>query len=260
MSRAVKTPEPDYEAIGVKVDGEYRQLNANLLQIENEYYSPVRPKRVANSGEHPTAALRRGGIEYVEIRSLDTSLMDPCGISQNTMRFVEAFLIYCLLEESPPFDTAALAEAADNQKRTARSGRDPQLELARNGEMVALGAWAGEVLERTAVVAATLDRHDGNDSYTAAVAEMQARVDDVENTPSARIVRELESSGRSFFEFALGVSQHHKDYFAAIAGLEADVRDRFEAEAAASLQRQADIEAADRIGLDEYLEQYFAVD
>ena len=101
LSRAIATPEPDYEKIGVKVDGRYRQLNANLLQIENEYYSSVRPKRVAMSGERPTAALRRGGIEYVEVRSLDINVFDPCGINQNTMRFMEAMLIYCMLADSP---------------------------------------------------------------------------------------------------------------------------------------------------------------
>jgi len=74
LGNTIKTPEPSYEKIGVKVDGEYRQLNTNLLQIENEYYSSVRPKRVALSGERPTAALERGGIEYVEIRSLDINL------------------------------------------------------------------------------------------------------------------------------------------------------------------------------------------
>ena len=104
LSAAIRTPEPSYERIGVKIDGEWRQLNANLLQIENEYYSPIRPKRVAHSGERPTAALRRGGIEYVEIRSLDINVADPAGINQNTLRFMEAFLIFCLIEDSPPFD------------------------------------------------------------------------------------------------------------------------------------------------------------
>jgi glutamate--cysteine ligase len=94
LSCAICTPEAAYEKIGVIIDGEYRQLNANQLQIENEYYSPIRPKRVANSGERPTTALRRGGVEYVEIRSIDLNVFDPVGINQNAMRFTEVFLIY----------------------------------------------------------------------------------------------------------------------------------------------------------------------
>ena len=108
LSTATRTPNPDYELIGVKVNGRYEQLNANILQIENEYYSTVRPKRVAHSGERPTTALQRGGVEYVEIRSLDINLFDPCGINQNTMRFIEAFLIYCLLDDSRSLDEQQL--------------------------------------------------------------------------------------------------------------------------------------------------------
>ena len=78
--------------MGVKRDGErWLQLNANLLQIENEYYSYIRPKRVARSGESPSAALRRGGVEYVEMRALDVSAFDPVGVNQNKLRFLEAF-------------------------------------------------------------------------------------------------------------------------------------------------------------------------
>jgi glutamate--cysteine ligase len=102
LSRATGTPYPPYEQIGVKVDGEYRQLNANILQIENEYYSFIRPKRVARSGERPTHALRRAGVEYVEVRALDVSAFDPVGVNQNKLRFLEAFLALCLLRGSEP--------------------------------------------------------------------------------------------------------------------------------------------------------------
>ncbi len=100
LQRAISTPHPPYEALGVKVDGEYRQLNANILQIENEYYSFIRPKRVARSGERPTKALLRAGVEYVEVRALDVSAFDPVGVNQNKLRFLEAFLALCLLKDS----------------------------------------------------------------------------------------------------------------------------------------------------------------
>src|SRR5215475_746700 len=102
LQRAISTPHPPYEALGGKVDGEWRQLNANILQIENEYYSFIRPKRVARSGERPTKALRRAGVEYVEVRALDVSAFDPVGVNQNKLRFLEAFLALCLMKESPP--------------------------------------------------------------------------------------------------------------------------------------------------------------
>ena len=258
LKAAICTPEPEYEAIGVKVDGEYRQLNANLLQIENEFYSPVRPKRVAKSGEQPTAALRRDGIEYVEIRSLDINPFDPSGINQNTMRFVEAFLIYCLLEDSPKLDDAALDEIVRNHTQTARHGRDTDFRLLRGGKAVTLRAWATEIISNVVAVAEVIDRHETNQSYADSVRLMQKLVDDPDETPSARVLADLEETQTSFFEFALGLAKTYSDYFASITPLEEARRAVFEKEATESLARQQAVEAADNVGLDEYLQRYFS--
>lgn len=258
LSAAICTPEPAYEKIGVKVDGKYRQLNANLLQIENEYYSPVRPKRIARSGEQPTAALRREGIEYVEIRSLDTNMFDPAGINQNTMRFIEAFLIYCLLEDSPKLDDAAMEEISLNHTGTAKRGRDPDFRLLHDGDRVRLQDWANEILANVFAVAEMIDRRENDDSYAAAVRYSQQVIDDPDATLSARIVTELKDTGSSFFEFALGMARCHRDYFASIAPLREVQEKLLTDEAATSVLRQREIEAADAMTLDEYLQRYFA--
>ena len=102
LDRAIRTPSPEWQQLDT---GDERvQLNANQLQIENEFYSTIRPKRVARTGERPTMALRRGGIEYVELRALDVSPFDPIGINQRQARFLEVFLLNCLLSDSPPID------------------------------------------------------------------------------------------------------------------------------------------------------------
>ena len=102
MREALTRPYPPYEAIGVKVDGEYRQLNAALLQIENEFYGAIRPKRRIQPRERPLTALRRRGVEYVEVRCLDLNPFLPVGIDAAEMRFLDVFLLYCLLAPSPP--------------------------------------------------------------------------------------------------------------------------------------------------------------
>ena len=257
LGRAIATREPSYQDIGVKVDGRYRQLNANLLQIENEFYSPVRPKRVADSGERPTAALQRGGIEYVEIRSLDINLFDPCGVNQNTMRFMEALLLYCLLLDSPKFDSDELAEVRGNQAATAKNGRDPDFRLSRNGGSVSISEWANGILADVLLIAAEIDHHDDNASYSEAVGLMQTLVDDPNETPSARIIAELGAADTSFFRFALQMAESHRDYFASIAQPNKASIDLLRKEAEDSLQRQSDIEASDTISLDEYLSDYF---
>ena len=260
LRSAITTPEPEYETFGVKVDEDYRQLSANLLQIENEYYSPIRPKRVARSGEKPTTALRRGGIEYVEIRSLDINVSDPAGVNQNTMRFVEAFLIYCLLEDSPTLDDAALEECKRNQSETAKRGRDPEFRLLREGSEVRLADWSSEILDKVSAIAALIDRDEGSDSYGQAIRMMQELVAEPEATPSARLLEELRSAQCSFFDYALSAAQGHCDYFASIAPLSDARQQEFEQEVERSIGQQQQIESDDEISLDEYLANYFASD
>ncbi len=141
LSRAISTPSPTYEALGVKVGGEYRQLNANILQIENEYYSFIRPKRVAASGERPTRALLRAGVEYVEVRALDVSAFDPVGVNQSKLRFLEAFLALCVLKDSPPISESEQTLLDENHVTVARRGREPGLTLWRDGRGVPMAAW-----------------------------------------------------------------------------------------------------------------------
>jgi len=260
LSAAINTPEAAYGKIGVKVDGEYRQLSANQLQIENEYYSSVRPKRVANSGERPTAALRRGGIEYVEIRSLDINVYDPVGTNQNAMRFVEAFLIYCLLADSPLLDDAGLESAGQNQKDTAKMGRDPGLELARNGSRIGLRDWAQEIIAGVRQVAELIDRAAGRDEYVPAIDAQAELIQNPDATPSARILRDLEEAGVSFYEFAFETAKGHKQYFQELEQLPPERLELLEQEAAESIVRQQEIEAADSISFDEYLANYYSSD
>ena len=258
LTALITTPEPAFRDIGVKVDGEYRQLNANRLQIENEYYSPIRPKRTAYTGERPTEALLRGGVEYVEIRSLDLSLFDPAGINQNTMRVMEALLLYCLLEESPLLDEAGWSEARTNQGLTARRGRDPALELQRDGRGIPLAAWAGEILAGVRAVAELIDLAAGNDDYVQAVDHQRRKFADPANTPSARVLAALSESSGGFFELGLEAARRHREYFLSLAPAHPERQAELEAEARDSVRRQREIEASDRLTFDEYLQSYFS--
>ncbi len=255
---AIRTPEPAFEKIGVKVDGEYRQLSANQLQIENEYYSPARPKRNAFSGERPTEALLRGGVEYVEIRSFDINPFDPVGISHDAMRFMEALLLYCLLEESPPLAEADWDEIAENHARTARRGRDPSLRLLRHGREQRLPEWGREIVDGAEAVAELIDAAAGNRDYSQAVAAQRAKLADSGATPSARLLKELEDSGSGFFEFAMRASRGHRDWFHALPPGNPERRLELEEEARNSVKRQRELEASDHMSFDEYLENYFA--
>jgi glutamate--cysteine ligase len=258
LSRAISTPHPPYEKLGVKVDGEYRQINANILQIENEYYSFIRPKRVARSGERPTKALRRAGVEYVEVRALDVSAFDPVGVNQNKMRFLEVFLALCLMKDSPPIGVDEQDVLDANHVTVARRGREPGLMLKREGRPVAMHAWARELIDSMQGIAEVFDRGDPSRPFTAALAVQAAKVQDVSLTPSARMLAELETTGESFFDLGLRMSRLHKEYFLALYPPNVERQAEFRAAADESLKAQASIEAADRISFEQYLAEYAA--
>src|SRR6185312_6094908 len=177
LTHAIMTPHPPYEALGVKVDGEYQQLNANILQIENEYYSFIRPKRVARSGERPTKALQRAGVEYVEVRALDVSAFDPVGVNQNKLRFLEAFLALCVLKDSPLISSSEEGPLDENHVVVARRGREPGLTLNRDGRSVSMRDWARELIDSMTGICEVLDHGDPLRPYTTALAVQSAKLD-----------------------------------------------------------------------------------
>lgn len=258
LSAAVSTPHPEYQKLGVKVDGEYRQLNANLLQIENEYYSYIRPKRVIRPGEHPTQALQRGGVEYVEFRALDVSAFDPVGVNQNKLRFIEAFAALCLLKRSDPIDASEDAALDANHAVVARRGREPALQLNRNGHAVQLRHWALELIDSMRGICELLDEGDAQRPYVAALELQESKIHDATRTPAARTLEELRSTGESFAQMALRMSTMHRNYFRDLHTPNAHRLAEFAAQATASLQKQTDIERSDTMTFDQYLANYFA--
>ena len=256
LSAAISTPYPPFEEIGVKVDGVYRQLNANILQIENEYYSYIRPKRVAHSGERPTKALHRGGVEYVEVRALDVSAFDPVGVNQNKLRFLEAFLALCLLRESDPISRDEQAALDGNHLLVARRGREPNLMLNRDGHSFPMADWAGELLDAMQGLCEMLDQGEATRPYSTALEQQRAKLIDVQRTPSARLLAEMSATGETFFQLAQRMSKLHKDYFLGLYPPNERRLTEFGSAAEESLAAQRRIEANDTMPFDAYLANY----
>lgn len=258
LTQAITTPWPPYERIGVKVDGEYRQLNANILQIENEYYASMRPKQPPLGNEKPVLALARRGVRYVELRSVDINPLEPLGVTTSQLRFLEAFLLFCLLAESPPLDAEERQMIDDNQMAVALTGRDPALVLQRRSDpSLLLRRWAEDLLGRLQSICELLDCGEADRPYAAALAEQREVLADPDRTPSARILAGMRASGENFFRYARRWSERHRD--ALLSEPLAEERVRFFTEAAErSLREQAEIEAADQAPFDEFLRDYLA--
>ncbi len=257
LRHAIRFPCPLWEKIGVKVDGRYEQLNANILQIENEYYSTVRPKQVPGLYEMPTQALSQRGVRYVELRSVDLNLFEPAGINEQQVRFLELFMLYCLLQDSPPINELEQQAIDDNLLKTAHQGRDPQLKLQRNGERIGLAEWGSELCDGMQAICEQLDMGEPTQPYQQVLTASQAVLLDPESTPSARVLRQMRQNSEPFFHFAKRTSQEHKDYFCSLK-LSADQQAFYERESLLSRQRQLEIEASDSHSFDEFLRRYFS--
>ncbi|WP_085581974.1 MULTISPECIES: glutamate--cysteine ligase [unclassified Pseudomonas] len=241
LRKAVATPYAPYVEIGTHQDGEWVQLNTNILQIENEYYSNIRPKRVTYTGERPIQALMARGIQYVEVRCLDINPFLPMGIDVTEARFLDAFLLYCALNDSPLLTSTSCGNATSNFLSVVKEGRRPGLQLQRDGQPVDMKQWASELLEHIAPLAALLDRSQGSDAHGKALDAQRAKVSDPSLTPSAQVLAAMAAHKESFAQFSLRQSQAHADFFRS-EPLAAEEQARFEALAHSSLEQQAELE------------------
>ena len=293
LHRALTETYPAYEAIGLR-DGElYKQLATTLLQIENEFYGTIRPKRRIEPGERPLRALGLRGVEYVEVRLVDIDPFQPAGIDLPQMRLLDVFLLHCLLSDSPPDSAQEIAAMTRNQRRIAERGRDPQLRLHCTADLTgggtAVGAeaaaqqataplsadlaltdltaadqvpaeWGARILRECEPIAAALDRAHGGDGYRKALAVALAALQDFASLPSSRVLRALEREhGRSFPAFVLARSEQHRRALLE-RPLPPQAASRYERLAAETLREQAEIEAADALPFEQFRRQYLAQD
>jgi glutamate--cysteine ligase len=263
LQGALTQPYPAYAAIGIQTqDGVYQQLNTSLLQIENEFYGTIRPKRVIFPGERPLHALRERGVEYVEVRCMDLNPFLPEGIDADTAHFLDTFLLHCLLSPSAPDTPQEIAELSRNQHLTASRGREPGLMLERCGAKVSLIAWSQEVLQGCRPVAEKLDAAQGHGSQGPHLRAWQLAWDalvDTSRLPSARVLAAMQQEhGNSHVRFALAQSLHTRETTLALP-LSAEQLGTMTAEAAESLAEQARIEAADTMPFEVYRQGYLEV-
>jgi glutamate--cysteine ligase len=257
LSRASRTSALLWEELGVKVQGEYRQLNTNILQIENEYYSSVRPKQIIQGMEPPSMALTRDGIAYVELRSLDVNAYQPLGVDRRQLCFIQTFMSWCMLHTSPCIILAERREIDHNILKVAHEGRRPGLELVRDGKSVALSEWGGELLESMRPVAEVLDDQAGHGEFQLALDEQIEKMRDPERTPSGMMLAEMRENGEGFYQFARRRSQMQLNYFSK-QKLPDVTQQQLDELALESVAKQKLIEESDTMDLDSYLAAYFA--
>ena len=257
---ALTEPYPEYAAIGIRDGSDYRQLATTLLQIENEFYGTIRPKRLIRPGERPLHALGERGVEYVEVRCMDIDPFCPIGITAATIRFLDVFLLHCLLSSSAPDTPEEIAALSRDRHRVAERGRDPNVRLTRQGEEIMLAEWGRQLLREYEPIAAALDDAHHSSAHRDALSAAGAALRNPATTPSARILREMDQScDKSYLRFALAQSVRHRDGLLELP-LAAEADARYARLAEESLVAQRQIEDGDIVPFEIYRQQYLSQD
>ncbi|MGB0466978.1 MAG: glutamate--cysteine ligase [Pontibacterium sp.] len=257
LHEAINTPYPAYEALGVKVDGQYQQLNTNILQIENEYYSDIRPKRVTHASEKPLHALKERGVEYIEVRNTDINPFLPLGIDQTQADFIDLFLITCLLSDDSDISLRECELINDNHQSVVTRGREPGLMLQRETGDISLQQWGSELMDNIQRTAEMMDQIEGSENYRQSVEIQRAKLHNPALTPSAQVLAALQENNISYEQLTLQQSQQHRKTLLKHKA-EALVAADLHSQAMASLEEQAALEKADSQPFDQYLAEYLA--
>lgn len=256
LKQAIVTEHSEYKNIGVKKDGEYQQLSNALLQIENEFYSSIRPKRVTETGEIPLGALQQRGVEYIEVRCIDVNPYLPMGIDEDQIRFIDCLLLFCLLDESPKCDANDRARIDENFKTVVNEGRKPGLKLKQRKGEISLLDWGTDLLNGIKAIANTMDQLHGGDDYSRVCQQQIEKLQNPELTPSAQIMADMETKQQNYFDFAMALSNKHQHMFMQ-SPLTGQQLDYFQTARDSSLQKQKDIEGQDDIAFDDYLAKFY---
>ena len=253
---AVTTPWPAYEAIGTQKDGKWIQLNTNVLQIENEFYANIRPKRSIGRGERPVTALVQRGIQYIEVRCIDIDPFEPLGISESTCHFLDAFLLFCTSIDSPMFPGCGDCNISDaNFNKVVNYGRQVGLLLNQDGVERDMKQWGLELIEQIAIYAQELDLSYNTTRYSESVTQQKNKLLNPELTPSAKVLAALKASGEGFNDWTKNLSIKASDKLRQ-DHLSQEDEAQFQALSQESLAKQKEIEANDTISFAEYVEQF----
>ena len=258
LYQAMSTPYQPYQEIDQgAAKGEYRQINSNLLQLENEFYATIRPKRVGSDGRRPLQLLKAEGIQYIEVRALDLNPYLPLGLDATQIQFLDSFLLFCLLADSPACNQDEHQQIERNLSRTVNRGREPGLTLADGTKTRTLKEWAEDLLEQINDSAILLDSAaEQQDLHQQAVTAQLAKVIDPELTPSAQVLADMRAKQQSFGEFAKQRSNQTLDTLRGKSNGDEQWQQDFKQASEQSLADQRKAEAADKLSFDDFLREW----
>ena len=211
LKNALTKEHKRYGEVGVLKDGKRIQINTSIIQIENEYYSSIRPKRVTPPGERPLNILRAEGIDYVEIRALDNNSFLQSGIDEDTSYFLEAYLIGCFFGEDKKSSQDEIKELLVNWENVVKEGRNPDLKILKNKEKITVKDSGMKVIDYLREVFEQMPSEMSGyvEKVMKSLNKQEEKLNDASLTPSGRIVSELQNNNKTWEELNLELAGEH---------------------------------------------------
>ena len=256
LNEAIKKPSKEYKKIGVHSDGYYKQINENILQIENEYYSTVRPKPDPKIKKRPSKALLKGGVNYIELRSIDNNIFSNTGIDENQMYFIELLMIHSLIENDEEITEREYREIKKNLTNCAHKGRDKNFNIIKKGEKKPIFEVLEEKLKELKKIADMMFAITKDEKYNECVAEQEIKIKDNSKLPSNIVIDTMVKSKVSFYEFCMENIWKQKDYFSKIT-TDGIIIKKLKKEAIESIKTQEKLESDFTESYEDYINKYF---
>jgi glutamate--cysteine ligase len=255
IEKARLTSYPAYEDIGLKdKNGEFKQLSTNILQIDNEFYSNIRPKRVARSGQSAMGALFEGGVEYLELRLLDINPFSEVGISKEQLYFLDVFMLFCARLESAKFDDFECLEVEKNFKSAVVHGRTETAPYFHRGVELGANELIKEIKNELLDCATLLENAFGKPYQKIA----QELLSEVESKPGRLAVEQRKNiADGSFIDWSYDLGQKYKEKILADAYQDLSF-EKLAQLAEDSLEKQKELEENTRGDFESFLNDYFS--
>jgi len=247
VKKGINESHPEFSELGLyDKNNERQQISDGIIQIENELYDTIRPKRTSPEGLRPAQALSDNGIEYVEIRGVDISPVALTGISKDQMHFLDLFLMHCLISNSEELTDEENTKLQENHTKMVASGQNNATSIFYKGKEISSGDAIADLVNELSSLAKDLDG-DG-EIYSIALKEI------INNeNQSAAILNELSNGGNSFHEMALEKSIQNTDKLRQNKSLDLNY---LKTESEISLTRFADIENSPLKDIEAYVKKY----
>ena len=255
LRKATNTAHSEFAKIQKKNTNFQAQINENILQIDDEYYAIARAKSNIISNQQSTSKLNQGGVDYIELRSLDLNPFSRIGIDEETTFFLEVLLAYCFIKQDQYFTDDEIRSINHNDLLVAKQGRDPNLVLIKDRTNISLKEWGNQIIDNLLPIAAVLDSN--KNQYTDAVDQMREKINDANQTLSGRLLDKISNSNMNFFELGTSIGEENKKHYLNLNQSDNPNWNLLEKEAIDSHNQQKILEKENGESFEAFVENYF---